>query len=272
MAHEKYLAFMMSKTGSYGNWTRPLHALLQDPQRNPTGKKIGIIFTEVDVNQTSYYLRNPVNPNWPRYRADTDCWLNTNYYGGVWWASVLCHLASAGGAAEAAKFNTRNYYGIQELAPPDKAYRYPVWFTFQLLQEQGGLRAGRPMVAAAAMGGGAPLVEAFATGGPEDLRVIVINKSFHPQAAEVVVSGLAPGDWKATRYRFDQSRVAQFMGRKPGEQADGVFEGAPEDDSKSARCLEPLGTLECREAQGTQRIADLECPPISFTVLRFQKG
>jgi hypothetical protein len=272
MAHEKYLAFMMSKTGSYGDWTRSLHALLQDPGLNPTGKKIGIIFTEIDVNQTSYYLRNPVNPDWPRYRADTDCWLNTNYYGGVWWASVLCHLASAGCAADAAKFNTRNYYGIQELAPPDKAYRYPVWFAFQLLREQGGLQAGRPMVAAAATGGGAPLVEAFATGGPDDLRVIVINKSFSRQAADIHISGLAPGDWKATRYRFDQSRVAQNLGRKPGEQADGVFEGAPEDDSKSAQCLEPLGTLECHEAQGAQRIADLECPPISFTVLRFRRG
>ena len=268
MAHETYLAAMLDKTTSYRDWTRSLGTLLRDPQLNPTGKSIGLIFTEADVNQTSYYMRNPINEDWPTYRADRDCWLNGNYFGGLWWASVLCNIASVGTAADAAKFTTRNYYGLAEFAPDDRAYRYPVWFALKLLRDQGGLQAGRQMVAASATG--EPMVEAFATGGPDDLRVIVVNKSFAPRTVDIAVSGLAPGEWQAERYLFDRTRVARWLGRKPGEEADGVFEGAP-DDSPSARCLEPLGSLECREAEDAQRITGLECPPISFTVLRFER-
>jgi hypothetical protein len=269
MAHEPYLAYMLEHTGDFGDWTRSLRALLDDPQLNPGRKPVGIIFTEIDVNATSYYLRNPENPDWPTYRADTDCWLNTNYFGGVWWASVLCHIASVGVAAEAAKFNTRNYYGLAEMAPEDRAYRYPVWFALRLLQEHGGLVPGRRMIASSTTG--ARELEAFATGGPEDLRLILINKAFISQAVEPAVSGLAAGDWRVMRYLFDQTRVAAFRGRKPGEHADGTFEGAPDNDSPSRECLEPVETLRCTTAGPRLVVPPLELPALSLTVLRLER-
>jgi hypothetical protein len=269
MGHERYLSAMLDRTALFGDWTRSLQALLSDPALNPAGKPIGIIFTEIDVNATSYYLRNPVNEDWPTYRADRDCWLNTNYFGGVWWASVLGHIASVGVAADAAKFLTRNYYGLAEMAPDDRAYRYPVWFALKLLGEQGGLQAGRQMLTASVAG--ATSLEAFATGGPDDLRVILINKAFAPQTADISIGGLSPGQWQATCYLFDRTRVAQFLGRKPGEQADGAFEGAPSDDSLSARCLQPLPPLPCTPGGDRQQIAGVPCPPLSLTVLHFAR-
>ena len=84
------------------------------------------------------------------------------------------------------------------------------------------------------------------------------------------ISGLAAGNWQAIRYVFDSTRVARFLGRMPGVEADGLFEGAPADDSLSAQCLEPVETLPCAEADGVHTLADVECPPLSFTVLRFE--
>lgn len=268
MARRDCLAALLERTGLFGDWTRSLHALLSDPRLNPQTKPIGIIFTEIDVDATSYYLRNPVNDAWPEYRTEADCWLNTNAFGGVWWASVLCHIASAGAAADAAKFNTRYYYGLAEMAEGDRAYRYPVWFALRLLREQGGLVAGRDMLTTTLAGDVS--LEAFTTGGPDGLRAILINKGFAPQSIRLSVSGLAAGDWLATRYVFDETRVARFLGRKPGEEADGLFEGAPTDDSLSARCLEPIDTFPCTEADGGHALPDLQCPPLSFTVLRFE--
>jgi len=265
-AHEKYLGFMLERTTLYHDWTRSLHALLNDPQLNPLAKPIGIVFTEIDVNATSYYLRNPANEEWPAYRADRDCWLNTNVYGGVWWASVLGNIASAGVGAGAAKFCTRNYYGLAEMAPGDRAYRYPVWFALRLLEEQGGLHAGRGMVSADVSGG--TCVECFATGGPEDLRVVLVNKAFGPQRIKLTVSGLSPGGWEATRYVFDETRVARWLGRRPGAEADGEFEGAPSDGSKSAQCLVPVDTLRCTSTGGAAELTCPELPALSFTVLR----
>jgi len=268
MADEASLAAMLDRTRLFGDWTRSLHALITDPELNPQAKPIGIIFTEVDVNATSYYLRNPVNDAWPEYRAEADCWLNTNSFGGVWWASVLCHIASAGVAADASKFTARYYYGLAEMAPDDRTYRYPVWFALRLLREQGGLAAGRQMLEATCEGQAA--VEAFATGGADDPRAIVINKGFEAESVSLSISGLAAGNWQAIRYVFDSTRVARFLGRKPGVEADGLFEGAPADDSLSAQCLEPVETLPCAEADGVHTLADVECPPLSFTVLRFE--
>lgn len=266
LGHQEYTGAIMDRTGKYADWTRSLDALLKDPALNPAGKRIGISFTEIDVLAISYYLRNPVNEDWPEYRADRDCWLNTNHYGGVWWASVLCNIASAGVAADAAKFNTRNYYGLAEMAPGDRAYRYPVWFALKLLRDEGGLTRGRSMLATEVRGDSG--LEAFATGGADGPRIILINKSREPQRADLRAEGLAQGNWNAVRFLFDQTRVAAFLGRRPGEQRDGQFEGAPEDDSKSLRCLEPVETLPCAWSEGQLRIAGVPLPPVSVTVLR----
>jgi hypothetical protein len=224
----------------------------------------------MDVNATSYYLENPVNIDWPKYRADADCWLNCNYFGGVWWASALCNIASTGTRADACKYDGRYYYGIQEIDPvSNKVYRYPVWFALHLLRERGGLEAGNQMLSAQIREGASPMLEAFATGGPTDLRVIVINKSSKPKSADLTITGLKPGKWLATQYLFDQTRVAAFMGRKPGFARDGVFQGWPNDDSLSAQVLEPVSTIACESRGGELVIGNMPYPAVSFTVLTF---
>ncbi len=267
MADTKQLAYLMGKTPEYKKWTRTLNSMLSNTTLNPTRKKIGIIYTEIDVNPTSYYLKNPINKDWPKYRADTDCFLNCNYYGGVWWASVLCNITSAGATADACKFNGRNYYGIQELAPNDIAYRYPVWFAFKLLRDQGQLISGKHMLSTSAKG--APMLEAFATGSSSDLRVIIINKSSAPQTADLSISGLKPGKWTATSYLFDKTRVAQFRGKQPGTESDGTFEGDPDNDSISTKCLSPIGSIKCKSIKGSILLNRQQYPPVSFTVLVF---
>lgn len=267
MAHGAYLDFLMDRTRLFGDWTRSLAALLRDPKLNPSGKRIGILYSEIDVNATSYHLKNPENPDWPKYRADTDCWHNANYWGGVWWASTLCRIAAAGSGADAMKYNTRNYYGLADMAPKDRAYRYPVWFAMKLLRDQGGLTAGRRMLAVSAAPGPSPMVEAYATGGQNDTRVILINKSTQAWHSDAVVKGLKPGAWGVSRYLFDRTRVAQFRGRKPGDPGDGTFEGYPDDDGRSARCLRPISKGAARADKSGLRLGAFALPPTSFVVV-----
>jgi hypothetical protein len=267
MADKDLMTYLMAETSHYGAWTQTLHALIADKTLNRSGKRIGIIFSEVDVNADSYYQRNPKNPDWPNYRADADCWQNCNYFGGVWWASVLCHVASAGTQADVFKFNTRNFYGIQEVVPPNRAYRYPVWFAMKLLKEAGGVSAGRQMLRATVKEGGAPMVETFATGTPDDLRIIVINKSFDPQTVNITASGLADKTWKATQYLYDKTRVAPFIGANPADKKDGVFQGFPDDDSISEQSLHPIGNSSCESRNGNAFFPAVQCPPLSFVVL-----
>lgn len=272
MADKELMLYLMNETPNYGSCARSLHVLLEDKTLNPTGKKIGIMYTEVDVNASSYYLRNPENPDWPAYSARADCWQNCNYFGGVWWASVLGHIASTGTEADVFKFNTRNFYGIQEVVPPNRAYRYPVWFAMKLLRDAGGLRAGRQMLGASAKEGGAPLVEAYATGGPADLRIIVINKSFDPQTADITASGLAPDSWAADYYLFDKTRTAQFMGKKPNDQHDGTFQGYPDDDAISQQSLNPVETLPCSIRDKNALFFNVKCPPVSLVILKLKRS
>lgn len=272
MADKPLLKHLMNETPSYGTWVKSLDALLKDKSVNPSGKKFEISYTEADVNSTSYYKRNPVNKHWPQYNPETDIYHNTNYFGGVWWASVLCHVAATGTGADVAKYNGRFYYGVVDWVPPDKAYRYPVWFAMKLLGERGGLKAGRQMLQAQAAGEGASALESFATGSNDDLRIIVINKTFLPQAAEIEISSLADGNWTANTYLFDQTRVAPFIGKKPDSGDDeGTYKGYP-DDSSSEPSLLPTGELQCTSLSGKMLLPTTSCPPISFTVHTLQRA
>jgi len=185
---------------------------------------------------------------------------------------MLCNVASTGTGADVFKFNTRDFYGIQEVVPPDRAYRFPVWFAMKLLQEAGGLSAGRQMLGVSENQGSAPTVEAFATGDPDDLRIIVINKSFDPQTADIAVSGLHGGSWEATSYLFDKTRVAPFLGKKPGDKKDGAFQGFPDDDSMSEQSLKPVATLPCSNQNGNAFLPGVKCPPVSIVILKLAKA
>jgi len=272
MGDKNLLNYLMNETPAYGTWVKSLAALLKDKSVNPTGKKFEIGYTEADINSTSYYKRNPVNADWPKYNPEADVYHNTNYFGGVWWASLLGHVAASGTGADVAKYNGRFYYGVEDCVPPDKAYRYPVWFAMKLLGDQGGLRSGRQMISAKAADDGTPILEAFATGSADDLRVIVVNKTFYPQAAEIEVSGLKDGDWTATTYLFDQTRVAPFIGKKPNSgDEEGNYKGFP-DDSISEPSLLPTGEIKCTSVDGKMVLPIAPCPPVSFAVWTFKRA
>ncbi|MCE5199535.1 MAG: hypothetical protein ABFD54_00890 [Armatimonadota bacterium] len=259
--------FLMRHTTDYHDWTASIASLFSDKSLNPTGKHFGIIYTEIDVDAASYYLKNPENPNWPKYCPETDCCLNNNYFGGVWWASVLCNIASTGATADACLYNGRGIFGIQEVLKNDKCYRYPLWFAFKLLRERGGLYAGRQMLNASVPKSEDKMLEVFATGGSDDLSVIIINKSESSRSVNMSLSGLMNSKWSATRYLYDRTTVAQFRGRKPGDQKDGTYEGFPESDSLSERCCKPVDVMDYCEKSGY----DISCPPVSFTILDFNR-
>jgi hypothetical protein len=284
-ANEGALTYLMEHTPEYGRWCASLRKLLEDPALNPKAKRIGIAFTEYDASHASPYLHSPVNPDWPDYRADADCYVNTDCFGGVWCASVLCNLAVSGSLDIALKYNTRHFYGLLHQGGPDNQYfRPPIWYAWRLLQTEGGLLPGARMAQTQVdgpmdnatehkMGVSGPWVEAFAVADAGAVRLILVNRSLYPQTVSLALPGLkaAPALRSATRYVFSEDRVARFIGRKPNTDADGNFEGAP-DDTLSARCLEPVDRLPLGAEGGTLKLADLHCPPISLTVLRLGGG
>jgi len=103
------------------------------------------------------------------------------------------------------------------------------------------------------------------------VRVLLVNRSPGPLDADLSVSGLSgmPGSWRATRYLFDRTRVAQFIGRKPGTTAEGRFEGFP-GDVPSQLSLLPVEVITGSSTTGTVHSPLVRCPPISFTVLVFE--
>jgi hypothetical protein len=279
MADRLFLQYLMETTPKYARWCQSLRKLLDDPELNPARKPIGIVYTEFDALAESAYGRNPGNPDWPDYRRGADCYLNTNYFGGVWSASVLCHLAASGVLQAACKFNTRQYYGLVDNAPGGGFYRQPVWFAWKLLREVAGLRPGAAMLAASSTGPSdaaarhvagqdSPWVEAFAIRAESGPTVVLINRSLVSQAAEVRVTGSA--QWRAARrgqrHVFAERRVAQFIGRKPGTSGEGAFTGLP-GDTPSARCLEPVGGAAGWWQDPRTGHIQVRCPAVSVTVL-----
>jgi hypothetical protein len=68
--------------------------------------------------------------------------------------------------------------------------------------------------------------------------------------------------------------VAHFRGRKPSKEqntADGTFDGYPDGDAVSEACLKPVDTLDCHAEESHTWLKRVTLPPISFTILAFQK-
>ena len=279
MADRLFLEYLMETAPKYGAWCRSLRKLL-DETTPAGGKRPGIAFTEFDCLATSAYQHNPENPDWPRYRADADCYLNTNYFGGVWCAAVLCGMAQSGCLEAAYKFTTRDFYGLIENRREGGYFREPVWFAWKMLQEIGGLVPGAQVVQTSVEGPcdqakahvdgvDSPWVMATAVRSAGSLRLILINRSLEPQRVVLRLPGPA-ATARLTRYLYSEERLARFIGRQPGASAEGAFEGAP-DDSLNARCLQPLATLSpVHEATGVS--LTLQLPQTSMTILTTAKN
>lgn len=267
MKDTKYLDYLLGMTPKYAAWVSSLRALLDDPKLNPKGKKIGIMYTEYDAVAQSPYGRNPENPDWPKYNPATDCYVNTNYFGGVWCASVLCNLAANGNGDAAFKFNTRNFYGLIENGEGKNFYRQPIWFAWKLLQEKGGLKSGASLVKTKADNPSA-LVESYAVKAGNGTNIILINKSWDQVSRDVMITGLRNGSYKVTRYVFDRTRTANFIGRKPGTSEEGRFEGAPVGDAKNLKTLVPIESIRgiCRDNR--LLLSSINLSPISITVMQ----
>ena len=273
MADRKYVDYLMSMTPKFAKWTQSLRTLLDDRKVNTSGKHIGIMYTEFDVIAQSPFQKNPENPDWPKYNPAADCYINTNYYGGVWCASVLCSLAANGKADIVCKFNTRSYYGLIENGVDKNYFRQPVWFAWKLLQQRAGLIPGAKMFSTNVQSStNAHQMEAYTVGNKGKLRVILINKSFESCKTNLLISNMIKGKWKITRYIYDADRTAKFIGRKPGSSTEGTFEGAPADDSKNATSLKPVDTFTARCDGSRLTLPDITCPPVSISVLVLERG
>ena len=285
MADREPLTYIMEQAPRYGDWCRQLRQALDDPALNPGGKRIGIVFSEFDADAYSPYGVNPANEDWPRYRRDADCYLNLNYFGGTWYAATLCSMAASGAIDIAFKYNTRQYFGILNNAVGSgQYYRPPLWFAMRLLQTEGGLVPGAVMrttetsgpadraMAHLEAGHDAPWVSAFAVGGGEDLRVILVNRSFESRPVALSIAGMdaGAGAWSAGRTLFSEDRVAQFIGPKPGSKVEGDFESAP-DDSTGFKSLEQVESLPLVAEDGRLGLS-VECPAISVTVLKIRRA
>lgn len=266
MADRLFLQYLMETAPKYGAWCTSLRKVLDETA--PAGaKRPGIVFTEFDCLATSPYQRNPENPDWPRYRADADCYLNTNYFGGVWCAAALCSMAQSGCLDAAYKFNTRQFFGLIDNSRDGGYFRQPVWFAWKMLQDIGGLVPGAQLLRTSVAGPhdqaqehvdgvDSPWVMATAVRAAGGMRLILINRSLEPRSVEAHLPGGAmPGKW--TRYLYSEDRLARFIGREPGSTTEGAFEGAP-DDSLNARCLLPVDTLSALR---------LQLPATSITIL-----
>jgi len=273
MADGLWLQYLMEVTPKYEAWCRSLRRLLDDPKLNPSGKRIGIAFTELDANADSAYMRTPPNPRYPDYDPAADCYVNTNTFGGVWLASTLCHLMRSGACDLALKFNTRQYYGLIDHDASGAYIRTPAWYAVKLLAEVAGLRPGAPILQATVdgpldnatahkVGESSPWLECFATKDGDHLALVLINRGLEAEAADVTIAGLTDGPRDVTRYLFDADRNQRFIGRPATDEKDGHFE--PE---TQARCLAPLGTLPTRTTAGKLELTGLTCPALSLTVL-----
>lgn len=277
MADDLWLRCLMEVTPKLGWWSTRLRALLADAKLNPTGKRIGVAFTELDANAYSPYMRSPANESHPEYDPAADCYVNTNVFGGVWNASALCNLMKSGACDIAMKYNTRQYYGLIDHGPDDEYMRTPVWYAMYMLSEVAGLKAGAELVASSVEGptdsakehvGGedSPWLECTARADEAGFALVLTNRGPESEAAEVSIRRIPDGEYEATWYRFDASRCQRFIGRPAAQEQDGRFES-----ESVSLCLEPTERTRLAAEGGALELS-VECPGTSITVLTATKG
>ena len=266
MSDRKYLDYLMSMTNKYADWSINLRNLLDDPKLNHKKKKIGIMFTEFDAVAQSPYMRNPENPKWPNYSIESDCYVNTNFFGSIWCMSVLTNMAKNGKADAMFKFNTRNYYGIVDNAGDDDFLRLPIWFAWKLLQDKAKVIKGAEILKTGDKNAPETL-EITAVKSEKKLNLIIINKSFKDENAGIHIYN---GNFeKTTRYLFDEDRTASFIGRKSGTNEEGKFEQFPNDD-KNLLCLEPMEIIKIEQNKNNISLDNVGFPAMSITVMSME--
>mgnify|MGYP005757890187 CR=1 FL=1 len=231
-----------------------VRAILDDPRYNPQGKAIDIGFTEFDANAYSPYQRVPVNKAYPAYSPDSDCYINTNYFGGLY--SAYCIVQAACSPVDFMfRFTTRAYYGLldHDYTANEVYYRTPVYFSLRLLQEAAYLTRGAGVYPGACMEGprdnaayivglseNLPYISAVGVEKGGKRAVIVFNRSSHALNVSLTLGGITAST--ARRYVFSKHTTALFIGRGEGMNWDGIFQGAT-DDTVYNTCMEPVDTV-----------------------------
>jgi hypothetical protein len=275
MANQDWLRYLLDHTTEFADATTSLRALLDT---SSPGKRIGIAYTEFNAGFDSCYGRNPPNPDYPAYRAASDCYINSNYFGAVWDASSLANTAARGHADLMCRFYTLSYYGLLDAVPGSGFYRTPAWFGRRLLYSVAEMQPGRTMAqaTATAIAPASSTVEAFAVlpagtseppQDPRGVRAVIINTSSADEVVELKVSGLGVcSSWRVRRYLLDETRVAPFIGPAPGSGKEGSFEGGM-DDSLSAQSLEPIDDVIAENDGDLVRIRGVRSPKVSLGVV-----
>jgi hypothetical protein len=268
MADKDKLSALMSDAPTFGSWCTGMKNVITNPAYNPTGKKIGIVFSEYDATNVSPWGINPVNNSWPEYTEYSDCYINTNYFGGVWNASVLFHMAESNSIDIASLYQTRMFFGLlgQEQVS-SKYFRTPLWYAWKLLQSKASLVEGKKMLQTSTTGQSSSRIDAFTVGDARSPRIVLINRSFGNHIVDVNILGMqADRDIIVNRYIFDENRTARFIGPQPGTWPEGQFEDAPADSPRNVS-LQIVDKLPLTYNEGKHSL-QVNCGPISITVLQ----
>ena len=282
MTDTELLKLTMEATPYYAQAVRRARALLDVYQNNktinPSGKKIGIAFTEYDANAYSPYLKNYNNINYPNYYAKSDTYINTNYFGGVWLASVMTDVLANSPVDIMMKFMARNYYGLIDNIDGYNYYRLPVWYAIKLLRDGAGMKPGAKIVSATVTGptdsGAAPnhiagveqnspWIQAVAVKNGSQTSVIIINRSNTALPVNLTVLGAA--NRKMTRYVYCKNTNAMFIGGVTGgPHGDGYFEGY--NSTEKYTCIRAINYV---TLSASGKLNNYAAPAFSFTVFTF---
>jgi len=281
MATPQLLKIAMETAPMYARTVRSARAVLDqylnDPEINPSGKKIGVAYTEYDVNPYSPFLANAPNTNYPDYSAESDPYVNTNFFGGVWLASVMTDTFTNSPIDIMMKFLTRHYYGIINNigGSTDDFYRQPVWYAIKLLRDGAGMREGAVMVGASVAGPmddavadlpdfkeNSPWIQAAAVKNGRQTSIIIINRSASALPVDLDIAGA--GDVKMIRYVYCEGTNARFIGGSMGPgYSEGDFEGL--DDPEKYTCLRAINYVGLTGG----KLRGYAAPGYSFTVFTF---
>lgn len=258
MKRTDLLNIIMESSNRIPETSKKVRDILDNPIYNPNKKKIDILFTEFDANAYSPYQRVPINNNYPNYSIDSDCYINTNYFGGVFTANCLLQAAVYSPVNDMFRFTTRAYYGLldHDYTNDGQYYRTPVYFSFMMLQKRAYLTPGATTYAASNVSGPTdntlknigevsknyPYITFAGVKNGSKQSVVILNRSSNPLNVKLTLKNSQLSKTSATRYLFSKHTTAQYIGRGAGMDFDGYFE-SPDNDLEKNTCLTPYDTV-----------------------------
>jgi len=270
MDNTKCIDMIIQVPPNYGIWINSLRDVLNTPELNSKGKKFQIWFTEFNTTPYAY--------NWDKITKDWgDFMINCNYYGGIYNASVYCHVMENNGDV-AISFTSLGYYGL--FGGPETNFNpYPSWYAQYMLYNIAEFKPGRCLLATknkspkdggANVGGkNSPWLEIYASHTPEknEYSLVLINRNrIQIYDTEILLDKLKTdvGDrFEITKYVYDKTRVASYI--NPLKFGDGF------DQNFKTICIEPVSTSSVMIKKKEPFKINITCEPFSMNILRIKK-